>query len=78
MDAGASVLTFFGVAIQSTKMIYEFVKLYKEAPQRVKSLAFDLENLEAILTQFEVCKILRDPANVQAINFDGRSVSEWA
>ena len=68
VSAGASVLAFVGVALQSTKVIYQIVSGIGTASQQMKSLASAVRNLEVVLTQLSNCRALADPnANIQEI-----------
>ncbi|ERF71232.1 hypothetical protein EPUS_08150 [Endocarpon pusillum Z07020] len=59
MEAGASVLTFIAVALQSTKSIYEAVSGIKSGPQQVESLASAVRTLDSVLTQLSNCPAVK-------------------
>ena len=59
MEAGASVLTFIAVALQSTKTIYETVSNIKNGPQQVESLASAVQTLQSVLTQLSNCRAVK-------------------
>jgi len=61
VSAGASVLAFIGVALQSTKTLCQTISSFKNASQEIKSLISAVENLRMILTQLKGCRVLNEP-----------------
>lgn len=55
VSAGAGVLTFITVALQSTKKVYEAVSDIKNGPRLVENLASAVKNLQSVLTQLSNC-----------------------
>jgi hypothetical protein len=55
VSAGAGVLTFITVALQSTKKLYEAVSDIKNGPQLIENLASAVTNLQSVLTQSSNC-----------------------
>jgi Fungal N-terminal domain of STAND proteins len=58
VSAGAGVLTFITVALQSTKKIYEAVSGITKGPEQLESLAAAVETLHSVLTQFSNCPVV--------------------
>lgn len=59
VSAGASVLTFIVVALQSTKRIYEVVSDIEQGPAEVKSLTAAVKNLQRVLTELSNCSAVK-------------------
>jgi len=61
LGAGASVLAFVGLALQSTKVLSQTVSGFKNASRQITALASAVRNLQNILTQLEGCRALSEP-----------------
>jgi hypothetical protein len=56
ISAGASVLAFIGLAIESTKALHNVVTGFKNASRETAALAVAVGNLQLILIQLRDCK----------------------
>ncbi|KAF8866194.1 hypothetical protein BDZ45DRAFT_720337 [Acephala macrosclerotiorum] len=51
MDAGASIIAFLSIGLQSVKVVYEFISAIKDGPSKLGDLQGAIESLESLLEQ---------------------------
>lgn len=57
LSAGASVLTFLGLALSSTRAVHAILSAVKDGPERVQRLTVDIEQLKDVLERLSQAQI---------------------
>jgi len=60
LSAGASVLAFVGIALDSTKSLYNIVSSFIHAGQETQSLVSAIDKLKRLLRQLQRCRALSE------------------
>jgi|SRR3569833_1306463 len=58
VGAGASVLAFIGIALQSAKFIHDVFSAVKDGPENVKRAAYNVEQLQLTLERLSRCRAI--------------------